>query len=325
MNVKFSIKSKKNPSQIPSASSSSKVEYIEFVENSSIVSKDKIGGENAEKLVINQSEEFLKSKFKKIVEIKIADRQTSINEQNKQVKIDVNDGDALENQAIQELHDQAKGIEQDQSKSLTLPLNPNELVLAGAAEPTEEEFESVKIEDFGKALLRGMGWKDPVEEKKPFENEVFAVRPKGMGLGADKLIKRPAPSKSSDSSELVIKRNAKIRILAGRHKDFYGILESFENANRVTIKLAINSTKVSINESIICAVSESEYKSKAKVLNNARYEEHKTAAPSHSSSRHERKNRSRSRESHRSHSNITSSSKRRSRSRSRERRRQDRR
>lgn len=243
-----------------------KVEFIETFDAATASKKI----ENEVKLVIPQSEEFLRSKPRKHLEARTK------NEQNPPTNL--SSADQLKDQAVRELIDGTKTPETDelQSKILTLAVNPDEAILEGAAEPTDEDFENIKIEDFGKALLRGMGWKDPVgEAKKAFEEDIINVRARGLGLGADKLIKRPEPAKSSDgSSELVIKRNARVKILAGKHKDSYGILESFENANRVTVKLAINSIRISINESIICAVTEREYSDKGKVMNLTKFDKY---------------------------------------------------
>lgn len=344
----FKISQTKKAPLIPPkvAPAAPKVEFIQTFDATTASKKI----ENEVKLVIPQSEEFLRSKPRKHLEARTK------NEQNPPTNL--NSADQLKDQAVRELIDGAKTPETDdiQSKILTLAVNPDEAILDGAAEPTDEDFENIKIEDFGKALLRGMGWKDPVgEAKKAFEEDIINVRARGLGLGADKLIKRPEPAKTSGgSSELVIKRNARVKILAGKHKDSYGILESFENANRVTVKLAINSTRISINESIICAVTEREYNDKGKVMNLTKFDEYskknangakndeskssrdrdsdrrkdsnssrrsRSPKSSSSSSRHEQHRRDRSRERHRSRSpaSSNSSSRRRDRSRSRER------
>ncbi|OCK84126.1 hypothetical protein K432DRAFT_414210 [Lepidopterella palustris CBS 459.81] len=47
--------------------------------------------------------------------------------------------------------------------------------------PTLEDYERVKVEDFGAALLRGMGWRDGEEISKP---RLLERRPALLGLGA---------------------------------------------------------------------------------------------------------------------------------------------
>lgn len=125
----------------------------------------------------------------------------------------------------------------------------------GAKEPSRQDFETVPIDNFGKALLRGMGWKDENSSSISLNSEnpgegLIQVRPKGIGLGAEHLIIR----KSLNSQYLQIKKGSTVRILAGKHKNAVGVLELFESAGRVTVKLT-NGNRVSINESLIENVS----------------------------------------------------------------------
>ena len=56
---------------------------------------------------------------------------------------------------------------------------------------TEKEYDEVPVEEFGKALLRGMGWKSDNEEnegsstnKKPVPPHEMKFHPDGLGIGA---------------------------------------------------------------------------------------------------------------------------------------------
>ena len=56
-----------------------------------------------------------------------------------------------------------------------------------AEQSTMEDYENVPIEQYGKAMLRGMGWK-PGEGIGGYKKQVVAIidplsRPKGLGLG----------------------------------------------------------------------------------------------------------------------------------------------
>lgn len=56
-------------------------------------------------------------------------------------------------------------------------------------EATQEDYEAVPIEEFGAALLRGMGWKDGElagirKENAMREPVIFQPRPNLLGLGA---------------------------------------------------------------------------------------------------------------------------------------------
>ncbi|XP_074602842.1 uncharacterized protein LOC141856434 [Brevipalpus obovatus] len=64
------------------------------------------------------------------------------------------------------------------SNGLSIPMVTGKVEKPGKV-PTADDYESVPVEEFGMALLRGMGWKetDKVEPVKSVR------RPKGMGLG----------------------------------------------------------------------------------------------------------------------------------------------
>ena len=46
----------------------------------------------------------------------------------------------------------------------------------------DEAYENMPIEEFGKAMLRGMGWDDSVKEK---EVKLPNARPERLGLGGN--------------------------------------------------------------------------------------------------------------------------------------------
>lgn len=137
--------------------------------------------------------------------------------------------ETLEQRAAREILEslKARENEKDEQKVFTLPLKADELPLDGAQEPTLDDYDKVPIGDFGKAMLRGMGWKDE-DEKKSDKTDYPVQRPKGMGLGADKLIKpQPLLVAPGKEEKLEIKRNACVKVLAGKHKNLYGIVSNF--------------------------------------------------------------------------------------------------
>lgn len=151
-------------------------------------------------------------------------------------KMTVSNGDVLSNvktEPIEESLDQraareiieelSKKDETNETKVFALPISADDLPLEGAKESTLCDYENIPITDFGKAMLRGMGW-DEAKEKKAAENiEAPFVRPKGMGLGADKVIKKQALLiQPRQSEKLEVKRNACVKILAGKHMNLYG-------------------------------------------------------------------------------------------------------
>lgn len=130
----------------------------------------------------------------------------------------------LEERVVNELLAEARndGVDNEENaNTLTLPLKQEEPTLDGAKESSIDDYESIPIAQFGMAMLRGMGLKD--EEIRAKNSKEPELRPRGMGLGADKLTKPKKLLIAPASNEtLEIKKNACVRVLAGKYKDLYG-------------------------------------------------------------------------------------------------------
>lgn len=131
----------------------------------------------------------------------------------------------LEQRVVKELMAEANnedGEENDGSKEkLTLPVTADDVTLDGAKQSSAEDYERIPIAAFGMAMLRGMGVTE--EEFKSMQNKEPELRPKGMGLGADKIVKKNKLLVAPAANEVLeIKKNAYVRILAGKNKDLYG-------------------------------------------------------------------------------------------------------
>lgn len=168
---------------------------------------------------------------------------------------------------------------------------------------TLEDYEKIPIEEFGMAMLRGMGWSKTegigLKNKQyanlfPFtvstthcnEGSSFLsfrhieivepqLRPKGLGLGAtistqvqNGIQNSSGPASGKDKKEeLLFKIGAGACIQRGADKGMYGRVEAFdEDNNRVVIKLAINGKMSTVSKFHIVLVTESDYKGKSKVL-----------------------------------------------------------
>ncbi|RZF37378.1 hypothetical protein LSTR_LSTR009729 [Laodelphax striatellus] len=145
-------------------------------------------------------------------------------------------------------------------------------------ESTLDDYDNIPIAEFGMAMLRGMGWK-PGKGIGKNEQLVTAkppvLRPKGLGLGADKVIQ---PEKTSETKEEALKlvKGSYIRIIAGSHKDLFGEIMGFdEETGRLIAKMAISGSVLTFNEFMVKAVSKDEYNKNSKVLNVKKYEEFK--------------------------------------------------
>lgn len=177
---------------------------------------------------------------------------------------------SLESQAVKELLLQAnKEIEEETTSNLVLPLKPEDLPLEGAKESTQDDYENIPINQFGLAMLRGMGWQDEANKKKdPKDVDSPFVRPKGMGLGADKAVKAKPLLVAPDHNEILeIKKSAYVRILGGKHKDLYAQIEGLDDhAGRAIVKMALGGEKQSFNEFLLQPVSKKEFQQYGKVI-----------------------------------------------------------
>ncbi|XP_076231632.1 G-patch domain and KOW motifs-containing protein-like [Calliopsis andreniformis] len=186
----------------------------------------------------------------------------------------------LEEQAAKEIIEElSHKEEQIEKKELTLPLVGDES-LRGKEQSTLDDYERIPVDAFGVAMLRGMGWQ-PGKGIGKNEKIVSAVapemRPKGMGLGADKvtLQKQNTDSKKQDE-ELKIEKGTFVKIIAGKQSNSYGQIEGFDDdAGRLIIKLALGGNTISVNEFMVQPVTKSEYSKNAKVLNVKKFEEYK--------------------------------------------------
>ncbi|XP_017493751.1 PREDICTED: G patch domain and KOW motifs-containing protein [Rhagoletis zephyria] len=194
--------------------------------------------------------------------------------------------ESLEERAARELLASVQGNDDGPvDKNLVLPtLKADELPLEGAKQSSIDDYENVPIEQFGKAMLRGMGWVEPIQKKGgPPEDEMPFVRPKGMGLGADKALKKQPLLVAPEKNEVLeIKKQAFVRILGGKHKDMYGQIEGFDDhAARVIVKMAIGGNKEAFNEFLCQPVAKKEYAQYGKCINTAKYEEYKKMENEH--------------------------------------------
>nr|XP_022299314.1 G patch domain and KOW motifs-containing protein-like [Crassostrea virginica] len=249
--------------------------------------------------------------------------------------------DAVEDEAIKEiLQDAAKKNEawEEQGKvidaDIAIPLLMQNKVPEGfetddkldvslrPSEPEEADYEEIPIEQYGMAMLRGMGWKDGEgigKNKKAFAPVVATLRPKGLGLGADlseaKQTNWKGEEKSKDKDEevLTFKKGAFCVVTKGANKDLYGEVEGLDEDNvRVMVKLTLTGKIVTLSQYGVRLVGKKEYNKYSKYLNKGKADEYKEKERL----KNESKKRSRSRSRERSHKK---SHKHRSRSRSRER------
>uniref|UniRef100_A0A023FKC7 G-patch domain-containing protein n=1 Tax=Amblyomma cajennense TaxID=34607 RepID=A0A023FKC7_AMBCJ len=228
---------------------------------------------------------------------RIPKEQKSGTKENSEETDKPNKGDAeltLEQQAIKEILADAAGSGDSKAttQDMSIPLLVQNKVPEGyetdekvdvslrAEEPTMDDYENVPIEEYGLAMLRGMGWNPgkPIGARctqiaKPIE---AVMRPKGLGLGAEGKMGKPPPIVAKEEGELVLKTGAYVRIEQGPNKDLYGQVEGLDDDNgRVIVKLALGGKTVSVSELFIALVSKKDYQRDGKLLNKEKYDDYK--------------------------------------------------
>ena len=153
-----------------------------------------------------------------------------------------------------------------------------------------DDYESIPVQGFGKAMLRGM-FKEDEQDTREFKEAGVkciepVVRPKGLGLGASIPKKDVSKSKKSElkgEETLELVEGAYIFIEKGSRQDKeihkygtrYGQVDGIdEDSARVIVKMALGGATLSLSENMIRVVSKSEYKEYGKVVNKDEYNDH---------------------------------------------------
>jgi len=181
-------------------------------------------------------------------------------------------------------------IEQDSVNTFMHNLETDENITE-EKEIENADYEQVPIEEFGMAVLRGMGFKEDdglgISNKKKIDVFVPETRPRGLGLGADRKIlekinqlKRNLKKSGIDEKDdLCYEKGAFVLIEKGPHRDQYGTIESIEeDTARLTVSLAIVGTNkkkevISISQYNVKLVTEKEFLKYSKYVNKSKAEQ----------------------------------------------------
>ncbi|XP_008060933.1 G patch domain and KOW motifs-containing protein [Carlito syrichta] len=144
--------------------------------------------------------------------------------------------------------------------------------------PEEANYEAVPVEDYGMAMLRGMGWKPGEGIGRTFNQvvkpRVNSLRPKGLGLGANlteaqalaptgaSRVPRPDEEQEKDKEDQpqALVPGGAVVVLSGPHRGLYGKVEGLDPDNvRAMIRLAVGSRMVTVSEYFLRPVSQQEF------------------------------------------------------------------
>ncbi|XP_034551714.1 G-patch domain and KOW motifs-containing protein [Notolabrus celidotus] len=214
----------------------------------------------------------------------------------------VQENDSVDSQAVKELIEDSRrqleqwenGPQSERQLNLSIPLLMQNKVPDGFEDgdhvkvdlrpesSTEADYESIPVEAYGIAMLKGMGWNKEEGIGRTFKQHVKPIehqlRPKGLGLGADRAaIKDLEPTKNQrppkpgeervKEEELVMGPGGFVLVTSGPHKELYGKIEGLDPDNaRVMVKLAIGSKTVTISQYAVKLVVRKEYEKYSKDL-----------------------------------------------------------
>lgn len=152
-------------------------------------------------------------------------------------------------------------------------------------EPTLDDYDSVPVEAFGSALLRGMGWKagDPIGGINKAITPIFEpqIRARGLGLGADASLQKQLQnasknSKNGQSDEPPLKVGCFVCVEVGPYKGRYGTIQFINNdLSRVQIKLNLTKDTTELPPVCLRVVSKAEFDREGRILNKSSYDDYK--------------------------------------------------
>lgn len=178
--------------------------------------------------------------------------------------------------------------------------------------PDDADYEQIPIEQFGFAMLRGMGWKEGEGVGK--NGKVIApveahLRPKGLGLGADRSQAAGEKGKKNDRKDagkedenLEMKKGSYCVILNGKQKDLYGVVQGIDEDNaRLFIKMTLSGQCVTMTQYNVRVVGKKEYEKYSKYLNKGMSDRYKEDEMKRNGHDHHSDEKSKDRDDDRSH------------------------
>ncbi|KAF2356580.1 Spp2/MOS2 G-patch domain [Trinorchestia longiramus] len=148
--------------------------------------------------------------------------------------------------------------------------------------PTLDDFEEVGVDNFGAALLRGMGWKKGEGVGSARNRKVVSIiEASNKTLGSAALRSKAGLLKQQGTHEqeeqLSLNKGSYALINAGRHKGTYGIVESVEE-DHVLLRKAVGGAVVREVEANLTLVTKEHYSDSSRVINKEMFDKFKEAA-----------------------------------------------
>lgn len=202
-------------------------------------------------------------------------------------------GDAATDAAVQEILAESKQIQKDENLSIAMTLQHADGTERGSGllrrtirndndrEIEDEDYEKIPIAQFGKAMLRGMGWKDEQDSSSSKAYEA-RPRPQGLGLGANVPLHSAAYAVKSktgnaDEEKLMLKTGVHCQVLTGKLEGQYGTVTGVEeDAVRVYVTMSLSGENVTLSQYAIKLVTKTEYDKEHRYINKKSVEKYKS-------------------------------------------------
>ncbi|XP_042885924.1 G-patch domain and KOW motifs-containing protein-like [Penaeus japonicus] len=145
-------------------------------------------------------------------------------------------------------------------------------------ESSLDNYDEVQVDNFGAALLRGMGWKKTQGIGKKNKKVVDIIDPsaKTFGLMGSSLpgTKGDGEKKTAEEEELNLQKGSYVFIHSGRQRGTYGIVESLDE-DHMLVKAAVSQAVLREVELNVRVVSQKEFKDSSRVINKEMYDKFK--------------------------------------------------
>jgi len=197
--------------------------------------------------------------------------KTTSEAQTAHIRIDENtsqeDAEAIRALYADSLESKQNTETKDHLKIETSANEPNKQAIIVDERIEEADYDKIPIEQFGLAVLRGMGFDEKegiigLKNKRKVQMIEPELRPRGLGLGmGSKSLKQRQQDAGTD---LIYKKNACIQVTQGRHEHSIGQIVGFDDGlNRILVKLEGSDDKIaSILQDNTKLISKSEFNRK---------------------------------------------------------------
>ncbi|KAL1241344.1 G-patch domain and KOW motifs-containing protein [Trichinella spiralis] len=171
-------------------------------------------------------------------------------------------------------------VQNDEEKKVDVNVSSRLFVDQYSSE-NDIDYDSVPVSDYGKAILKGLGWCEGKGIGKTHQKVVAVIhsapRPKGLGLGAVlPSVKKQKIDESGKTDDLSLKIGALVRWDSSHNGTLYGkVISMDEDNSRVMCQTTLSKKTVSLSQFSITVVTADEYAAKAKCINQSKFEEYK--------------------------------------------------